>query len=139
MRKILVGTIMVAAMAASGTASAEGGAAHIDDCTNATGATLLGYPTGCSFGFADGNGTPTAVVETKYKDTISKAGNETEVFIGNGLANDTGLVVTYNAASNPFVVGQTCLSFATGNMTPTWTMTIQTTGEWNLTCNFSKS
>jgi hypothetical protein len=122
---------------AAGAASVS--ATHVNDCNNTT--HTAPYPNGCSFQFMDGNGQWAPFTNYVYKDVVTPSGNETEVFIGHADAavpNNTGSVVTYNSANNPYAAGATALSFATGRTTTNWTLTIQPDGEWNLTANFSK-
>ena len=100
------------------------------------------YSNGSSFVFFDGNSQWATFTNYQFKDVRTSSGNETEVF--NGIAadsivpNNTGSVVTYDAANNPGGPGQTALSFVTGSTTTNWTMTIQPDGQWNLTANFHK-
>jgi hypothetical protein len=134
-----VGALMALPMAANAAPATP--AAHINDPIYANGAADQGYADGTSFYFFDGNAQGYKYSNYVYKDVVATSGNETEVFIGHADAkvpNDTGSVVTYNAAHNPNGPGQTALSFATGRTTPNWTLTIQPDGQWNLTANFSK-
>jgi hypothetical protein len=112
---------------AAQTGSAGNGAVVTKQCPAAS----------CNFSFWDGNGNLATYAPTSYLDVQTPSGNETEVFKGT-IANDTGHAVIYTADSGPPVApGQTCLSFATGNTTPDWQLTISASGNFSLECHFS--
>jgi len=91
----------------------------------------------CNFGFWDGNGTFALYQPTSYFDVQTPSGNENEVFKGT-IANDTGHAVIYrNDSGSPIPAGQTCYSFATGNTTTAWQLTISASGNFSLECLFS--
>jgi hypothetical protein len=69
---------------------------------------------------------------------LTPSGVNNEVLKGK-VANDTGTQVVYTAFSGgPIPAGQTCWDFATGNSSTDWQMTIEASGNFTLTCHFSK-
>ena len=91
---------------------------------------------GYNFEFWNGNGVIQPAAPTYYQEVLTPSGVHNQVLKGT-VANDTGGEVIYSAYSGgPIPNGQTCWDFANGNSSTDWTMTIDASGHYTLTCHF---
>ena len=125
--------VAVAAVAFAIPAMAGGGTGAV--ITNTAEAPISGL-TGYDFFFWNGNGIIQDFAPTYYQEVLTPSGVHNEVLKGT-VANDTGGDVIYSAYSGaPIPDGQTCWDFHNGNASTDWTMTIDASGHYTLTCHF---
>jgi hypothetical protein len=138
MKKLMLLSVAVLALAGVGVASSvatAGSGAQVLTMANTPTPAFPLVGTGYNFNFFDGNGTGVVVAPTYYQEVVAPSLNSNEVLKGT-VANGTGQAVIYTADSGPFAAGATCHSFATGNTTTNWQMTISASGNFTLTCHF---
>ena len=126
--------IAVAAIAFAVPAMAGNGNGAV--ITNTALAPIPGEGGGYNFSFWNGNGVFLPAAPTYYQEVLTPSGVHNQVLKGT-VANDTGGEVIYSAYSGgPIPNGQTCWDFNNGNASTDWTMTIDASGHYTLTCHF---